>query len=146
MPLRTNEPSDQCPGSGRIAVTVPAVSPGVLLLLECTVSANLEVHLFLMDIIHIAELKLNDQDSFFSFWVFLYEVCIRQIKDQIYRKWSTVGTHRNADRLLTNRSTKHNKYVAIKNSSILIMSVSGNFFVESEFFVSVFFTEIIYPS
>ena len=51
--------------------------------------------------------KLKDQASFFS----CYEVCLIRIKEQIGEKRSTVCTHRYADCLLKNTSTKHIKYV-----------------------------------
>jgi hypothetical protein len=41
----------------------------------------------------------------------LYEVCLIRIKEQIGEKRNTVCTHRYADCLLKNTSTKHNKYV-----------------------------------
>lgn len=64
----------------------------------------------------------------------MYQVCLVRIKEQVGEKKSTVGTHRNADYLLKNMSTEHNKYVAIKNSNILMISVSRNFLVELEHF------------
>jgi hypothetical protein len=41
----------------------------------------------------------------------MYEVCYILIKEQVGEKRSTVCTHRYADCLLINMSTKHNKYV-----------------------------------
>jgi ribosomal protein S24E len=38
-------------------------------------------------------------------------VCLARIKEQVGEKRSTVCTHRYADCLLKNMSTKHNKYV-----------------------------------
>jgi hypothetical protein len=40
-----------------------------------------------------------------------HEVCIVRIKKQVEEKGSTVNTHRDADCLLKNTPTKHNKYV-----------------------------------
>ena len=40
------------------------------------------------------------------------QVCLLRIKEQVGKKEkNTVGTHRSADCLLKNTSTKHNKYV-----------------------------------
>jgi len=47
-------------------------------------------------------------------------------------KRSAVGTHCNADYLLKNMSSKYNKYVVIENSSFLMISVSENYVIESE--------------
>jgi hypothetical protein len=44
----------------------------------------------------------------------LYEVCFIWIKEQVGEKMGTVCTHRCADWLLKNTSTKHNKYVVKK--------------------------------
>jgi hypothetical protein len=58
---------------------------------------------------------LKDRASFF--FVFLekplglYEVCLIRIQEQVGEKRSTVCSHRYADYLLKNTSTKHNKYV-----------------------------------
>ena len=41
----------------------------------------------------------------------LYEVCLIRITEQVGEKMSTVCTHRYADCLLKNTSTKHSKYV-----------------------------------
>ena len=76
-------------------------------------------------------MKLKDRASFFSFFLEepLYEVCLIWIKEQIDEKRSTVCTHRYADCLLKNTSTKHSKYVFNKkNSSMLMISVSENLF------------------
>jgi hypothetical protein len=43
--------------------------------------------------------------------IFVYEVCLIRIKEQVGEKRSTVGTHRYADCLLKNTYTKYNKYV-----------------------------------
>jgi hypothetical protein len=44
----------------------------------------------------------------------MHEVCLIRIKEQVGEKRSTVCTHRYADCLLKNTSTKDNKYVVIK--------------------------------
>jgi hypothetical protein len=41
----------------------------------------------------------------------MYEGCLDRIYEQVVGKNSTICTHRYADSLLTNASTKHNKYV-----------------------------------
>ena len=58
-------------------------------------------------------MKLKDRASFFSFFLEkpLYEVCLIRIKEQVGEKRSTVCTHKYADCLLKNTSTKHNQYV-----------------------------------
>jgi hypothetical protein len=61
--------------------------------------------------------KLKDRASFFSFFLEkpLYEVCLIRIKEQVSEKRSTVCTHKYADCLLKNTSTKHNQYVVNQN-------------------------------
>ena len=65
------------------------------------------------DIIYIVEREIKGSGQFL--FVFLekplYEVCLIQIKEQVGEKRSTVCTHRHADCLLENTSTKDNKYV-----------------------------------
>jgi hypothetical protein len=55
------------------------------------------------------------------------------IKKQVGENRSTVDTHWNSDCLLKNTSIKRDKYVVIKNSGMLMISVSENFWVESVF-------------
>jgi hypothetical protein len=64
----------------------------------------------------------------------MYEVlvCLIRIKEEVGEKKSTVCTHRYADCLLKNTSTKDNKYVVNQESSMLMISVSKNLLVESE--------------
>jgi hypothetical protein len=52
------------------------------------------------------------------------------IKKQVGEDRSTVNTHLNSDCLLKNTSIKHDKYVVITNSSMLMISVWENFWVE----------------
>jgi hypothetical protein len=47
-------------------------------------------------------------------------------------KRSAVGTHCNADYLLKNMSSKYNKYVVTENANFLMISVSENYVIESE--------------
>ena len=58
-------------------------------------------------------MKLKDRASFFSCILEkpLYEVCLIRIKETVGEKRSTACTHRFADCLLKNTSTKHSKYV-----------------------------------
>ena len=58
-------------------------------------------------------MKLKDRAGFFCFFLEkpLYEKCLIRMKEQVGEKRSTVCTHRYADCLLKNVSTKHNKYV-----------------------------------
>jgi hypothetical protein len=41
----------------------------------------------------------------------MYEICLIRVKEQVGERRSTVCTHRYADCLLKNTSTKYNKYV-----------------------------------
>jgi hypothetical protein len=70
----------------------------------------------------------------FVFYKPLYETLLIWTKEQVGKKRNTVVINRRyADCLLKNTSTKHNKYVGNKkNSSILMISFSENFLVESE--------------
>ena len=61
-----------------------------------------------------------------------HEFCFIQLKKQVNEKRVTVGTHKNADYLLKNMSTKHNNF-------FLMMSVSNNFLLESECFITIRF-------
>ena len=47
---------------------------------------------------------------------------------------STVCTHRYADCLLRNTSTDHKQYVVNQKLDVLMISVTENFLVESEWF------------
>ena len=78
-------------------------------------------------------MKLKDRASFFSFFLEkpLYEVCLIRIKEQVGEKRSTVGAHRYADYLLKTRPPNIANMLSIKNSSMLKISVSENFLVES---------------
>ena len=64
----------------------------------------------------LRNVKLKDRASFFSiFEKPLYEVCLIRIKEQVGERRSTVCTHRYADCLMKNTSTKENKYVVNQN-------------------------------
>jgi hypothetical protein len=64
----------------------------------------------------LRNVKLKDRASFFSFFEKpLYEVCLIRIKEQVGERRSTVCTHRYADCLMKNTSTKENKYVVNQN-------------------------------
>jgi hypothetical protein len=54
------------------------------------------------------------------------------INEQVGERRNTVGTHTNADCVVENMSTNHNKYVVNKKiSSILMIIVSENVLVEA---------------
>jgi hypothetical protein len=55
------------------------------------------------------------------------------IKKQVGENRDTVYAQWNSDWLLKNTPIKHDKYVVIKNSSMLMISVSENFWVDSVF-------------
>jgi hypothetical protein len=56
----------------------------------------------------------------------LYEVCLIRIKEQVGEKRNTVCTHRYAECLLTNTLPNITNMLSIKNSSMLMISVSEN--------------------
>ena len=61
--------------------------------------------------VYIIGIKGSGQFFFVFLAKPLYEVCLIRIKKQVAEKRSTVCTHRYADCLLKNTSTKENKYV-----------------------------------
>jgi hypothetical protein len=65
----------------------------------------------------------------------LYEVCLIRIKEQVGEKKSKVCTHKYSECILKNTSNKYNKYVVNEHSSMLMISVSENFLVESGWFL-----------
>jgi len=62
----------------------------------------------------------------------MYAVCLIGMKEQVGEKRSTVCAHRYADCLLKYRPPNIANMLSIKNSSMLMLSVSENFWVESE--------------
>jgi hypothetical protein len=57
----------------------------------------------------------------------MYEICLIRIKEQVGEKRSTVCTHRYADCLLKNTSTRHNNYFVNVSLFVRIMERSLNF-------------------
>ena len=98
---------------------------------------NYQTYNYLVKGHHIAEREIKGSGLLLLVFLEkpLHEVCLIRIKEQVSGKRSTVCTHGYADCLLKNTSTKDNKYVVNqKNSSILMISVSGNFLIESVVF------------
>jgi hypothetical protein len=67
----------------------------------------------------------------------MYGVRLIHIKKQVGEKRSTVATHRNADCLLKNTSTKHSKYVVNQNLENVNISFR-NYLAESVFYCFIF--------
>ena len=76
----------------------------------------------------------------------MYEDYLERIQELVGDKRSTVCTHRYTDCLLENMSTKHTRYIVNKkNSSILMISVSDNFwYLESGWFLLWFFGLVLF--
>jgi len=65
----------------------------------------------------------------------MYEICLVRIKEQVGEEGITVCTHRYADCLLKNTSTKDNKYIVNKKIEHVDISFRELFLVDSELFL-----------
>jgi hypothetical protein len=87
------------------------------------------------DIIYITECEIKGSGNLLFVFIekLLYEVCLIRIKKQVVEKRSTVGIHRSVD-CLEKHVHQTTNMLSIKNSGILIISVSENIMVESQWF------------